>query len=158
MKKKGIISGLVILVFTVSCQKENENRFIDNFEIEYSVRSTWVDYNYSAHIDNNGSLFVTEEYGLINYNRENTYNLTGQDLDLIKEKLANLTEIKLKTRYGFGINKPTDLPIKKLLYKTNHKADSTWIYYPNENELPNNLALFLSTIIEIISENDTLSN
>ncbi|GAG38569.1 unnamed protein product, partial [marine sediment metagenome] len=40
MKIKSIISGLIILVFIVSCEKENENQFIDTFEIEYSVGSS----------------------------------------------------------------------------------------------------------------------
>jgi len=158
MKIKSIISELIIFVFIVSCEKENEKKFIDTFEVEYSVGSSWVDYNYSAHINNNGFLNVTEEHGLNNYYRENTFNLTVQELDLIKEKLENLTEINVNSKYGFIENKPTDLPTTKILYKTNFKIDSTCIYCPKENELPNDLTLFLSAIEKIIFDNDTLSN
>lgn len=151
---KKIVFVLIIVIFTISCEKEN--RPIDTFEIEYSIESSWVGYKYSTVILSNGFLNVTEVHDLNSYNRENTFNIDINEIELIKERFKPLTEVNLKPTYGFGANKPTDLPVTKLLYKTNFNTDSTFIYHPEENELPNALDLFLITVRQIINENDTL--
>jgi len=153
---KNIINGLIIIVLLISCEKENVT--VNTFEIEYSVMSGWVDYNYSAHISNNGVLIVTEEFNTYDYFREDNFTLTIKELDLIREQLKALTEIDIINEYGFGVNKPTDQPVTKLSYITNCKTDSTRIYYPDANELPDNLELFLSTIELVVFDNDTLKN
>ncbi len=101
---------------------------------------------------------IIEEHQLLNYNRESTYNITLQELELIRKELVYLTEIDLNSSYGFGTDKPTDLPLNKVQYTTSFKTDSTLIYYPDENELPAKLDLFLTTINQIISDTDTLKN
>ena len=101
---------------------------------------------------------MIEEHSLNDYYRENTYGLDGQELEKIRGKLYSLTEIYLAQKYGFGDDKPTDLPVTAISYNTNLNSDSTIIYYPEENELPDELDLFLNTIVQIILEKDTLKN
>ncbi len=153
---RNIFLSLLLVVFIFSCEKEYTS--IDAFEIEYSRTSGWVGYNYSAIIDNCGFLYVTSEHLLLDYYRESTFNLDDQELEIIREKLKSLTEIDLKQEYGFGADKPTDLPVTAISYTTNFNSDSTIIYYPEENELPDDLDLFLYTIRNIIFEKDTLKN
>ena len=147
---------LLLIVFIVSCEKEYKS--IDSFRIEYCRSSSWVGYNYSVIIENYGSLYVTEEHLLRDYYRESTFNLDTQELEIIRENLKPLTEIDLLQKYGFGNDKPYDLPTTQLSYKTNLNSDSTIIYYPEDNELPDELNLFLYTIHQIIFEKDTLKN
>lgn len=153
---RNIILGLLLFVFLVSCGKEYKS--IDTFKIEYSESSGWVGYNYSVIIENCGFLYVTSEHSLLDYYRESTFNLDVQEIEMIREKLKRLTEIDLKQKYGFGANKPNDLPVTEISYTTNFNSDSTIIYYPEENELPDELDLFLYTIRKIVFEKDTLKN
>jgi hypothetical protein len=153
---RNIILSLLFIVFIFSCEKEYKS--IDAFKIEYSRTSGWVGYNYSVIIENCGFLYVTEEHSLVDYYRESTFNLDVQELEIIREKLKPLTEIDLKQKYGFGADKPTDLPVTAISYTTIFNSDSTIIYYPEENELPDEMDLFLHTISQIIFEKDTLKN
>jgi len=151
-----IFLNLLLIVFLFSCEKEYKS--IDDFKIEYSRTSGWVGYNYSVIIENYGFLYVIEEHLLREYYRESTFNLDSQELAIIRETLKPLTEIDLKQKYGFGADKPTDLPVTAISYTTNFNSDSTIIYYPEENELPDELGSFLYTIRQIIFEKDTLKN
>jgi len=148
--------GLLFFVLLVSCEKEYKS--IDDFKIEYSRISGWVGYNYSVIIENYGFLYVIEEHLLREYYRESTFNLDSQEREIIRETLKPLTEIDLKQKYGYGADKPTDLPVTAISYTTNFNSDSTIIYYPEEYELPDELDLFLNTIQQIILEKDTLRN
>jgi len=151
------ISLLLFLFFILtSCEKEFNS--FDTFRVEYSKTSAWVGYNYSVIINNCGYIDVTEEHSIMDYYRESTFKLEVNEVKVIEEELQQLTEIDLLQKYGFGEDKPYDLPVTRILYKTNFNSDSTIIYYPEENELPDELDSFLHTIQQIILETDTLRN
>jgi len=157
---RNILLGLTILFFTVSCENvnENENKLVTTFEVKYTIGSSWVDYDYTATIESDGSLFVTEKWGLDDYYRESSYDITVQEIDLIREKLGNLTDETLNATYGFGEDRPYDLPVTIISYRTSFNSDTTCIYFPSENELPKDLEVFLSTISQIVQSHDTLDN
>lgn len=145
------ILWVLISILLISCEKSTDPRTVKTFEVEYNVGSSWVGYDYSVHIGNDGLMKVTETHLLNNFYKENTYNLTNQEVEKIREALENLTTVKLSSVYGFGVNAPLDLPTTKVSYKTSFKADSTSIYFPEKNELPKELELFLEITTNIIS-------
>lgn len=159
MKIKNYLTSVIILLAVLSsCKKENPIE-IDSFSISYLEGSSWVDYSYNVTIDQNGFMQVTETNGLTKLNRKSVYRLIDNDLILIKAKLSNVVNIDISDKYGFdNENAPTDLPITKLTYKTKDRTDSTWIYYPKENELPVQFASFLHTVEQLILEKDTFRN
>lgn len=158
--KNGKMSNksLLLLLFVVltSCEKKYDS--IDTFRVEYSKISAWVGYSYSIIIDNSGFLDVTEVNSIMDYYRESTFKLLINDLELVEKEIQQIADIDVMQKYGFGDDKPYDLPVTRLLYNTNLNSDSTLIYYPEENELPNELVSFLNTIQQIILETDTLRN
>jgi hypothetical protein len=79
-------------------------------------------------------------------------------MSLIKENLENLLSIDISDKYGFHDNAANDSPTTKMKYVTTNKSDSTYLYYPNENELPDKLEIFMQVIYETISKTDTLKN
>ena len=161
MRTKIYLTSLIITVFTIcSCEKEKTKEIdTDIFSISYSKGSSWIDYSYNATINQDGLMQVTETNGLTNDNRKTEYQLVDSDLLIIREKLNNVVKINFSDKYGFdNENAPKDLPMTKLTYKTAMKSDSTSIYYPEENELPTDLDLFLQTVEQVILDNDTLIN
>jgi len=73
--------------------------------------------------------------------------------------LNNLISIKLANEYGFGNdNAPTDFLTRKIKYKAEIKTDSTYLYLPTDNELPDELDSFLRAIENVLLENDTIKN
>jgi hypothetical protein len=158
MKTKITFLGLILLLGLIGCRNENEFRNVDTFSIVYSRGSSWVDYYYKVKIERNGTMQIIEHHGLSSLNRQSNYNISENDIALIKEKLANLATINIDDKYGFGENKPTDLPVTLIQYETDFKSDSTAIYFPDKAKLPKELESFLSTINQIISDTDTLKN
>lgn len=160
MKPQIVIYVLFIMLFICNCKKDNANSVdAENFSIIYQKSSTWVNYSYSAVINQSGLLQVKEHNGLAKVGASSTYQLSVDDMMRIKGKLAEVTKIGIEAKYGFDAqNSPTDLPITKVIYKTNVKSDSSVIYYPKENELPIQFDTFIQTIEQILVENDSLIN
>ena len=160
MKKIKFILGLILLIGYYSCDKEDDTPDnLDSFLISYQTGSSWTNYSYDATVNQNGKLDIKEEIGISNQSRESEFSIPGEDLKLMKEKLNILTSIKLSDRYGFDNNNaPTDLPTRKIKYTTKTETDSTYLYFPMDNELPNELESFLQVIERIILENDTIKN
>ena len=74
---------------------------------------------------------------------------------MLMEKLMKLMSIEISDTYGFeNENSPTDLPTRKIKYSTVNKTDSTYLYFPGENELPVELENFIQILQQVISEND----
>lgn len=159
MNKKTFFFLIVIIIGLCGCKKErvNENT-IETFSIDYELCSAWVDYSYKVTIENNGTMLTTESRKMTNLLRQSNYHLNEYEVTLIKKELAHLSPIKINLRYGFGNDKPTDLPVTLMRYKTNFKSDSTTIYYPDKSELPQELDTFLSILRQIILKNDTIKN
>lgn len=142
-----------------SCHKEDTPNYdLNTYSIFWKESSAWADFYYKATIDQNGKLNVQEKYGLSNQYRESQFQISTEDMSLIKEKLENLLSIDISDEYGFHDNAATDAPTTKMKYVTTNKSDSTYLYYPNENELPDKLELFMQVIYETISKTDTLKN
>jgi hypothetical protein len=153
MKTKFLILGFILAIAVIGCKNVTEDtKTPDPFSISYLVGSSWTDYSYKATINQNGLLRVTFN------NRVSNYRITNSELASIKEKLDDISLVNIQDRYGFGAGKPFDLPVKVLQYNTNSKTDSTVIYFPDENELPIELNLFLSAINKLILDNDSMIN
>lgn len=142
----------------INYEKVKRNIVFNKFSILYLKHSYWVNYSYKATINQKGLLRVTENNGMNKLHRASDYHLTDNTLALIKEKLRDVASIEFNNNYGFGENKPAELPVTFIQYNVDNKADLTSIYVPDDDELPEELKLFLSTFERIISENDVLIN
>jgi len=157
MKKINLLITAILLIGFTNCHKEDiPNYDLDTYSIFWNESSTWADFYYKATIDQNGKLNVQEKYGLSNQYRESQFQISTEDMSLIKEKLENLLSINISDDYGFHDNAATDAPTTKLKYVTTNKSDSTYLYYPNENELPDKLEIFMEIVYETILKTDTI--
>ncbi len=159
MKKINLLFTVILLIGFSSCDKEDVPNYESNaYSIFWKESSAWADFYYKATIDQNGKLDVQEKYELSDQYRESEFQITTYDMSLIKEKLENLLSIDISDKYGFHDNAPNDSPTTKMKYVTTNKSDSTYLYYPNENELPAKLEIFMQVVYETISKTDTLKN
>ncbi|MBN1180936.1 MAG: hypothetical protein JXB49_01525 [Bacteroidales bacterium] len=163
-----LIICILIIVLT-GCNKEstnpidnsdtiNTNGVVDtftNFVINYRYYSNWVGYNYSADINQDGFMEVNEVSELHAIYRKISFELTNADIEDIFEKLTLLTAIEMDDSYGFGPEKPTDLPITSLKYITDVSKDSTLIYAPDEDEMPKTISNLLFNVVSVINKMDT---
>ena len=157
MKKINLLVSVILLIGFTSCHKEDvPNYDLNTYSILWNESSAWADFYYKATIDQDGKLDVQERYGLSNQYRESEFQIPTEDLSLIKEKLKDLVLIDISDNYGFHDNAATDSPTTKMKYITTNKSDSTYLYYPNEHELPDKLEIFLQVVYETISRTDTL--
>lgn len=159
MKKINLLIAVILLVCSSSCDKEDvPNYNLNTYSIFWEESSAWADFFYKATIDQNGKIEVQEKYELSNQYRESEFQISTEDMSLIKEKLENLLSMDISDKYGFHDNAANDSPTTKMKYVTTNKSDSTYLYYPNENELPDKLEIFMQVVYETISKTDTLKN
>jgi hypothetical protein len=159
MKAKSILLGFVMSLGIFGCEKEKAIPIVsDTFSISYTKGISWFDYSYKATIDQKGFLRVVENNRLANLRRTSEYRITDIDLALIKNYLIKVASIDINDKYGFGENKPIGLPVRIIQYDVDNSVDSTSVYYPEMNELPEELNSFLTIIEHIILENDTLAH
>jgi|WetSurMetagenome_2_1015567.scaffolds.fasta_scaffold935671_1 hypothetical protein len=150
MSTKIILLGCLLFSGLISCEKE-----IDTFTIRYIRSSGWVGYNYAITLDQHGTMHVKYNNGLVDTPSENYYQVSHTDITRLKDQLTILSSIDIDDQYGFGADKPTDFPMTFYSYNTNLNSDSTSIYCPTENELPDALDSFIKLINQIITETDT---
>lgn len=159
MKKINLLIAVILLICFSSCDKEDvPNYNLNIYSIFWEESSAWADFFYKATIDQNGKIEVQEKYELSNQYRESEFQISTEDMALIKEKLENLLSMDISDKYGFHDNAANDSPTTKMKYVTTNKSDSTYLYYPNENELPDKLEIFMQVVYETISKTDTLKN
>ena len=151
-----IISTLCLFQFLMtSCKKENIAA--DNFTINYSKNSSWINYSYKASINQNNKLTINENNELSNIHRTSEYLISDSEMTILKTELKSIEKINIANEYGFtNPNAPTDLPVIKFQYQTKEVLDSTSVYYPDEDEMPNQLKTFLITVENLIIKTDTL--
>jgi hypothetical protein len=143
-----ILLGIVISVLISSCKKENTespsiNRGLNIFFYEGSA---WTGWSYELNIDSTGLMAVYEKNYLPQVSeRKNNYVLLTEELDSLKHDIDKLSAIRLRN-YGFGPDKPTDLPTSFLKYRLNSSSDSSGIYCPIKGEIPNELSITLGRI------------
>lgn len=158
MNKINLLIAALLIGFS-SCDKEDvTNENLNTYSIFWKESDAWVNFYYKATIDQTGKLDVQEKYGLSDQYRESRFQISTEDMSLIREKLENLLSIDISDKYGFHDNAATDGPTTKMKYVTTNKSDSTYLYYPNENELPDKLEIFMQIVYETISKTDTLKN
>lgn len=158
MKKIFVFVAFILFGFT-ACKKEDVTIYNqDSYLIFYEIASNWTSYSFQATIDLKGKLHIEEENRINNFYRESDYEIPEVDKLIIKRKLGELMSVELAGTYGFeNENAPTDLPTKKIKYTNVHKTDSTYVYFPGENELPDELDNFIQVIQQVILENDTVN-
>ena len=99
-----------------------------------------------ANIDSTGLMAVQGKKYLPQLSeRKNNYVLLAEEVDSLKHDINNLSAVKLRN-YGFGSDKPTDLPTSYLKYRLNASSDSSSIYSPEKNEIPLELSTVLGRI------------
>ena len=152
MNRKLFLPACILFVMLISCNKESH---IESFKISYVYAGFNVNY-YSATLDETGAMQVLESNYLSGLTRENSYRINDTLVRDIRSSLQQLTTINLKDSYGFGDNKPFDMPVTRLVYTSNIKSDSTVVYMPEENELPEEYVSFMGVLINCIARVDTL--
>ena len=157
MKKSIFLFSLFLLIGVTGCDEEDVQAFdLSTFIIFKGNYSGFTDYSYIATIKENGKLNIEFKLGIENIQKEAVYQISDEDLLLIKEKLQHLLSIDLKDQYGFHENSPTDGVTTKVRYRTINKSDSTFYYYPKDGELPDELLEFNKLTNQIIEKTDTI--
>ena len=105
-----LITVILLIGFT-NCHKENiQNYDLNSYSIFWQESSAWADFYYKATIDQNGKLDIQEKYGLSNQYRESEFQISTEDMSLIKENLENILSIDISDEYGFHDNAANDSP------------------------------------------------
>ena len=73
-------------------------------------------------------------------------------MDSLGQYLHELMEINLDDYYGFGSEKPTDLPTTLFKYPYYVTIDSCYLYSPPENEISNEAEALLTRINSIAQD------
>lgn len=122
------------------------------FLITYQKSSSWINYSLTATLDQNGVVNTDEFTGALDSPRKTTkYTISAQELKEVRERLNDLSKISLSKEYGFDNEEEiTDLPLRIIKYTTEQKADETSLYYPKENEMPQELNQFVTLIERLI--------
>lgn len=155
MKTKLMILGIILLAGIFGCKKESPKPLVfDNFSILYQVGFSPTNYLYEVTIDNTGLMQITSR--VKESNNQSNYNLTDADLALVKEKLGDVTTINFEKSYIGDIG-AYDLPAISIKYSVDGKKDSTSIYNVSSNQLPDKLAVLLTTIGNLVEANDTVN-
>ncbi|HEX2921028.1 MAG TPA: hypothetical protein VHO50_07680 [Bacteroidales bacterium] len=145
-------------LFIAACSEEPDfNKSCINFEICFRRESGWTGLKYEANFFSPDSLVVFEsEYLTVVKNRLSRYSVSPMEMDSLLADLSRIKRMDLSDNYGFGSNKPTDLPVRFIRYRYCNNEDSTFLYFPEENELPVDLENLLGKLNRIIMEHDTL--
>jgi hypothetical protein len=149
-----MVRVLIVFLFIVrfiGCGKSKDN-LDQNFSIYYSRGSGWTGWSFEIQINSQGQLIIHEMRNMPELSEINLiYNIDRKEIDTLLKSLKGLSLIKLKN-YGFGENKPYDLPGSKFKYKLNNHSDSASIYKPVKNEVPKQLDLIIDMINRILTE------
>jgi hypothetical protein len=150
-----------LIFLLLSCEKRSEDwtSLGPDFLIKYIEGSGWTGQQFSTTIVYPDSLIINErEYIPSPKERTSKYLIVQNEMDSLFQDLQKLKYINLKDYYGFGPNKPTDLPTLYFKYQNCGQIDSALIYSPDENEVPMELLTLLGRINRIIITHDTLIN
>lgn len=157
MHQKFIIPATIVLLLFSACEQNNEENSIesgakDSFSLVYVKGSAWTNYSYKAELNQSGELYIEVNGGIFDTHRKSEYQISNDTIALVHEKILEATRIDINSNYGFGTNNPYDLPVTLIKYRMGIHADSTAIYNPTTNELPEELQSLLS-LIEIVIRN-----
>jgi len=155
---KLIISFIIILSIT-NCERKVDiiDHLCPDFMVYYYSGSGWTGSQFKVNILYPDTLVIYEkQYNPLSLERRSKYTINKNEIDSLFQDIISLKDIKLKDYYGFGPNKPTDLPSKFIKYNLCNCADSAALYSPNENEVPIELLKFMGRIMTIVNNHDTL--
>jgi hypothetical protein len=154
--KKTILILLIILLKSCSSSELN-TEFDANFDvflITYHESLNWINYEFEATLDQNGEINSKEFDGTFDTLEFKTkqYTISEEDLKEVKQRLNDLTKISLSKQYGFDSEEEviTDQSIRTIKYITEQKTEEISLYYPRENEMPQELELFIQLIERLI--------
>ena len=90
MKKINLLIAVILLICFSRCDKEDVSNFdLNTYSILWEESSAWADFYYKATFDQNGKLDVQEKYDLSDQYRESEFQISTEDMSLIKENLEN---------------------------------------------------------------------
>ena len=139
---------ILIAISVFACRKEETDNLTltRSIKVFYYEGSAWTGWRYELTIDSTGLMVVHEKKYLPQESeRKNNYMLLAEEVDSLKHDLKNLSAFRLQN-YGFGPDKPTDLPTSFLKYSLNSTSDSSAIYCPKKDEIPYELSMVLGRI------------
>jgi hypothetical protein len=148
--------GFLITIMLLSCEKKYDNwtNLCTDFEINYYQGSGWTGWKFNTTITYPDSLIIYEkEYIPSLKERTSKYLIDKNEMDTLFQNLQKIRNINLTDYYGFGPNKPTDLPTTFFKF-----INCNTIYCPDENEVPTELVILLGRINRIVINHDTLLN
>ena len=153
--KNGII--ILIVAALMSCTKEDKKEITHlcpDFMIYYTQGSGWTGWRFEVNIMYPDTLSIHNRIDHPAYNqRSAVYKMDANEVDSLFEDVRNLSRIKLGN-YGFGPDKPTDLPTTFIKYKLCGCSDSAGIYVPLEDEVPVELYTLTGRVMTIVMNHD----
>jgi hypothetical protein len=157
---KNLISISILLIFWIQACEYNTNSWTtpcNDFHINYVQSSGWTGWKYDVTFSYPDSLIIYEQEVFPSpKERRSKYLISEIEMDSLFKDLQKLQCINLADNYGFGPNKPTDLPVLSFKYCNCNQKDSSLIYSPTENEMPVDLTILLGRLNRIITNHDTL--
>ena len=151
--------GFFAIIVLLSCEKKSDNwtNLCADFEIKYNQGSGWTGWRFYTTITYPDSLMIYEsKYMPSPVVRTSKYVIDKKEMDTLFHDLQKIKNIDLADYYGFGPNKPTDLPTTFFKITNCNTLDSALIYSPDENEVPIELYNLLGRINRIVIKHDTL--
>lgn len=150
-----------LLILVIGCLKETDEELINNgpvpytgLYVYYSIGSGWTNWSYKLTIDSTNAFTVNEKREYPEKSERNNVNtITSSEMDSLYLDLSKLTKVKID-RYGFGDDKPTDLPVTHIIYRIAGFSDTASIYCPNEGEIPVELNRLLARINKLKAKYD----
>ena len=155
-----LLSIVILLIFFIEgCENKTDTWTTpcNDFQIKYVQGSGWTGWKYDVTFSYPDSLIIYEHELIPSFReRRSKYLISQIELDSLFRDLQKIQNINLTDYYGFGPNKPTDLPILFFKYCNCNQKDSSLIYSPDENEVPNDFIVLLGRLNRIIENHDTL--
>ncbi len=151
--KYPLLMTLFLAVVFNGCEKrpDTSTNFCSDLVIIHNQRSSWTGWEYDLTISYPDTLTIYERtYIPLTKEKTSKYHIDKCVMDSLFQDFQKLSNINLNDNYGFGPDKPTDLPITFFKYKNCSTADSCQIYSPDKRELPIELESFLSRINRIV--------
>ncbi|MBK7625994.1 MAG: hypothetical protein IPJ16_02130 [Bacteroidales bacterium] len=156
--KASIPISLILFFLFSSCEKKYDIDDISSFELNYNIGSGWPSYFYLLQLNETGELDIQSKRPFSESIRHSVYSINNPDLLQLKPYLVDLLNSDINEKYGVGPDKATDLAVTTLSIKTNKKQIDTYIYQPNESELPESLNRIIGELSNLKVKYDTLFN
>ena len=153
IKKISLI--LLLAVIFQNCKNRNlaETAKPPTFEFEYTRYSSFLNWNYIFSVNEKGSLTITESKR-DSLTKSLHIQMEKTDIQNLENQLKAISKISLKAQYGFGKNKPTDLPVECIIFRYEKSSGYACIYFTTEGEMPAELKNLLAIIGKLISTYD----